>query len=82
MFLMSSHVEKQLNYMMIFYFSLFHFFYFIFSAPILFSFCSPISPSLPLFFFFGVLSQGFIKCGIKAFVYIYIYFRKPEFLPT
>ena len=47
--------------------SLFHIFYFIFSVPISFSLCSPISPSL---FFFDVLSQAFIKCSKKAFVYI------------
>ena len=64
--------------------SLFYFFYFIFSAPILFSLCFPISPYL---FFFDVLFQGFIKCNRKAFVDIYInsmymYFRKHEFLPN
>ena len=48
--------------------SLFHFFYFIFRAPISFSLCSKIS--LPLLFF-DVLSQAFIKCSRKAFVYIY-----------
>ena len=48
--------------------SLFHFFYFIFSVPISFSLCYPISPSL---LFFNVLSQAFIKCR-KALVYIYI----------
>ena len=52
--------------------SLFHFFYFIFSAPISFSLCFPISPSLPFFFFFDVLSQAFTKRSRKAFVYIYI----------
>ena len=46
---------------------LFHFFYFIFSAPISFCLCSPISPSL---LFFYVLSQAFIKCSRKDFVYI------------
>ena len=49
--------------------SLFHFSYFIFSAPISFSLCSPISPAL---FSFDVLSQTFIKCSRKAFIYIYI----------
>ena len=48
--------------------SLFHFFYFIFSAPISFSF---LSYSL-LFFFFHVLSQAFINCSRETFVYIYI----------
>ena len=43
--------------------SLFHFFYFVFSAPISFSLFSNFS----LFF-----SQAFIKCSRKAFVYIYI----------
>ena len=50
--------------------SLFHFFYFIFSAPISFSLFSN-SPSL--LFLFDVLYQGFIKCVRKAFAYIYIY---------
>ena len=49
--------------------SLFHFFYFIVSAPISFSSCSPISPSLSLFFY--VLSQAFNKHSRKTFVYIY-----------
>ena len=43
---------------------LFHFLYFIFSAPISFSLCFPIC----LFFF--VLSQTLIKCSRKAFIYI------------
>ena len=50
--------------------SLFHFFYFIFRTPISFSLCSTISLSL---IFFDVLSQAFIKCSRKAFVYIHIY---------
>ena len=50
--------------------SLFHFFYFIFSVPISFSSCFPISPSLC---FFYVLSQAFSKSSRKAFVYIHIY---------
>ena len=50
--------------------SLFHFFYFIFRTPISFSLCSTISLSL---LFFDVLSQAFIKCSRKAFVYIHIY---------
>ena len=60
--------------------NLFHFFYFIFSAPISFSLCLPIS--LPPLLFYA-LSQAFIKHNKKAFVYIYvnnmhsIYFRKP-----
>ena len=49
--------------------SLFRFFYFIVSAPISFSSCSPISPSLSLFFY--VLSQDFNKHSRKTFVYIY-----------
>ena len=49
--------------------SLFHFFCFIFSAPISFSLCFPISPSL-LLFFFDFFSQVFIKCSRKALVYI------------
>ena len=48
--------------------SLFHFFYFIFSAPISFSLCSPISPLV-----FNILSQLFIKCSRKTIVYIYMY---------
>ena len=50
--------------------SLFHFFYFIISAPISFSLCSPMSPTL-FFFPFDVLYQAFIKCSGKAFVYMY-----------
>ena len=53
--------------------SLFHFFYFIFSAPVSFSLYFPISPSL-LFFLFDVLSQVFIKHSRKAFVYIYMHY--------
>jgi len=63
--------------------SLFHFFYFIFSAPISVSLCFPISRFLLLF---DGLSQAFIKCSRKAFaciyvnsmysVYIYNFFRK------
>ena len=49
----------------------FHFFfYFIFSAPISFSLCVLISPSL--LYLFDVLSQAFIKHSRKAFVYIHI----------
>ena len=47
--------------------SLFHFFFFMFSAPVSFSLCFPIIPSP----FFNVLSQAFIKCS-KAFIYIHI----------
>ena len=54
----------------------FIYFYFIFSVPISFSVCFPISPSL----FSDVPSQAFIKHSIKAlYTYInmhYIYFRK------
>ena len=49
-------------------YSLFHFFYFIFSAPISFSLCFPISSSL----FFYVLYQALIKHSRKVIVYIYI----------
>ena len=49
--------------------SLFYSFYFIFSAPISFSLCFPVSPSL---LFMDVLSQVFIKHSVKAFVYIHI----------
>ena len=45
--------------------NLFHFFYFIFSAPISFSLCFPVSPP-PLLFY--ALSQAFIKHSRKAFV--------------
>ena len=45
--------------------SLFHFFYFICRAPVSFSLCFPISPSL-LFFFFLMF---FLKHSRKAFVY-------------
>ena len=47
--------------------SLFHFFYFIFSASISFGLYFSISLSVV------VLSQAFIKHGRKAFVYIYKY---------
>ena len=43
--------------------------YFIFSAPISFSLCFPVSPTL---FFFDVLSQVFTKYSRKDFVYTYI----------
>ena len=49
--------------------SLFHFFYFIFSAPISFSLCFLIFPSL--FSFYDVLSRAFIKSSRKPFVYMY-----------
>ena len=51
-------------------FSSFHFFYFIFSAPISFSLCFLIFPSL--FSFYDVLSRAFIKSSRKPFVYMYI----------
>ena len=66
----SANGSIQMHVRMIFYFSsLFHFFYFIFRAPISFSLYFPISPSL---FLFDVLSQAFIRCSRKAFVYTYI----------
>ena len=77
-FLMSNHVQKQLNYMSIFLSSLLYFFYFIFSAPISFSLFFQF---LHLFLFYS-LSQAFIKHSIKTLVYLYInnvynaYFRK------
>ena len=49
--------------------SLFHIFYFIFSVPISFSLCFPISPSL---LFFLMFSQALNKRSRNAFVYIYI----------
>ena len=48
--------------------SLFHFFYFIFSVPISFSLCFPISPSLLFFMFFKPLSSV-----VEKFLYTYIY---------
>ena len=50
--------------------SLFHFFNFIFSDPPFSFSCFPIS--LSSFFFLNLLSQAFIKCSRKSFVYIYI----------
>ena len=50
--------------------SLFHFFNFIFSDPSFSFSCFPIS--LSLFFFLNLLSQAFINCSRKTFVYIYI----------
>ena len=49
-------------------FGLFHFFYFIFSAPTSFSLCFPIY----LFFVVFVLSQALIKHNRKAFAYTYV----------
>ena len=46
--------------------NLFHFFYFMFSAPMSFSLC------FSIYLFFYVLSQAFIKYSRKAFVYISI----------
>ena len=70
MFLMSSHVWKQLNYMMIFYFylvcSTFSVSYSVLPFHLV---CFPVSPSL---FFFDVLSQVFIKYSRKTFVCIYM----------
>ena len=63
------------------YSSLFHFFYFICSAPITFSLCFPISPSL-FFFFFRMfflkpLSSIIEKLIYILYIYIYnIYFRE------
>ena len=63
--------------------NMFHFFYFIFIAPISFMFSN-----FPIFFF-AVLFQAFINC-CKAYTYIYIYIyiymyniyiRKHQFLP-
>ena len=48
--------------------SLFHFFYFIFSAPISFSLCFPISPSLFLLFFLKFLSSI-----VEKLLYTYIH---------
>ena len=55
------HQKKQLDYMTGSSFYLVCF-CFIFSAPISFSLCFPISPSL-----FLILSQAFVKCSRKAF---------------
>ena len=58
MFLMNSHVQKQLDCMRIFYFySLLHFFYFIFSSPISFSLSIPISLFFYLMFFLKLFSS-------------------------
>ena len=48
---------------------LFPFFYFIFSAPISFSLCFPISP----YWFFVVLPQAFINFSKNPYVCVYIY---------
>ena len=50
--------------------SVFHFFYFIFSALISFSLCFLISLSVS-FFSFDVLSHAFPKCSRKAFIIFY-----------
>ena len=52
-------------------FSWFHFFYFIFSAPISFSFCFQISPSLLLFFLCPFLKL--LSSIVEQFSYTYIY---------
>ena len=52
--------------------SLFHFSYFIFSAPISFSLCFPISLS-SFFKFSYFLSQAFIKCSRSFCIHIYKY---------
>ena len=58
-------------------FSLFHFFYFIFSVPISSSLCSPISPSLFfLTFFLKPLSSVVEKLLYTYTNMYYIYFRK------
>jgi len=70
MFLMSSHVYKQLDYMMIFLLlsSLFHFFYYIFNGPVSFSLCSPTSPSLFFLFFLKPLLSI-----VEELLYTYTY---------
>ena len=52
--------------------SLFHFFYFIFSAPISFSLCSPVSPSLLFLMFFLKPLSGIVEKLLCVCVYIYI----------
>ena len=52
MFLISSYVYKQLDYMRIFYFYLVSFFYFIFSTPISFSYVFQFPHLLFIFMFF------------------------------
>ena len=49
--------------------SLFYFLYFIFSAPISFGLCTPVSPSLS--FFFDVLSQP-LSSVVEKLLYTYI----------
>ena len=69
MFLMNSHVLKQLDYMMIFYFYLVCLTFSI-SCSVLPSHLAYIFQFLPLFFFY-IISQAFIKCNIKP-LYTYI----------
>ena len=52
--------------------SLFHFLYFIFSAPISYSLCFPIFPALLFFFFFGVLSHPLSRV-VEKLLYTYIW---------
>ena len=60
--------------MLIFYFHLVCFTFSISYSVLPFhSTCFPISPALPVFFSFDVLSQAFIKHCRKTFVYICIY---------
>ena len=66
MILMSSHVKKQLLLYDDLLSKLFHFFNFIFKAPISFNLGFPIS--VPVFLIF--LSQAFIKYSRKYFVHI------------
>ena len=56
--------RERLDLMMIFYFIMFHFFSFIFSATISFTLCFPISPSF--LFCFHCSFSAFIKCSRKA----------------
>ena len=69
MFLMNSHVLKQLDYMMIFYFYLVCLTFSI-SYSVLPFHLAYIFQFLPLFFFY-IISQAFIKCNIKP-LYTYI----------
>ena len=74
MFLMSSHVYKQLAYMMIVLLlsSLFHFFYYIFNAPVSFSLCSPTSPSLLFFSFFLKPLLSIVEELLYTYTYKYV----------
>ena len=66
--------------------SLFQFLYFTFSAPISFSLCFPVSPSLLLFMFFWKplpsVVQKLLYTYIQIICIIYIFGKTYEFLPN